>query len=439
MNRDTGITGVTLRSVARDSDFYRAGLRRGDRVVSINGERVRSELDFYFSIAEERLAVRAVRGEECLTMEVDRRPGVESGVLLVESPVRRCANRCIFCFIDQMPGGLRGSLYVKDEDVRLSVLNGNYVTLSSFNKADLGDIARIGLSPLYVSVHATDPLVRRRMLRNGKAPDIMEQLRYLARRNIRLHAQIVVCPSWNDGTVLEKSLRDLLTLGERLRSVAVVPVGLTRFRSFHIPAVDPKTAADVCDMVVRLSDRAADRDGFRKLFLADEFFIKARLKIPGTAYYGDYPQIENGVGLVNQLMDGWRNDRKSFLKKNGFPRGAVPGRKLLVVTSVSAEPYIRRIARELVRLRTDMSIDTVAVRNRFFGETVTVAGLLTARDIVRTVRSRLRGSSYDAVVVPSVLFNFAGHTLDGFSLRRMEEGIGVRTRMITSMKEIADE
>lgn len=426
---------MLVRSVSRHSPFYRAGLRRGDRVVAINGECIKSELDFRFFAAEERLYIDAVREGEPSVIEVKRVEGAVSGVTLAEQPIRRCVNRCIFCFIDQLPRGLRRSLYIKDEDVRLSLLNGNYITLSAFRKRDLEPIVRIGLSPLYISVHATDRELRRRMLGNRKIPDIMEQLAFLALHGIRFHTQIVVCPSYNDGKALERTVGDLLTFKEAVRSIAVVPVGLTRFRTFPLPPVNHGVAENVCRQIARISDRAVKRDGFRRVFLADEFFIKARLPIPEASYYGEYPQIENGVGLIRRLLDSWQQVKDTLRRRRSSNCGKFHKKRLLV-TSVSAAYFVASIIDEMTALRPALRIEIVPVRNRFFGETVTVAGLLTASDIIRQVKTILKGAQYDEVVLPGVIFNYAGYTLDGFSPGRIGKTLGIPVRSTQSLEEL---
>jgi NifB/MoaA-like Fe-S oxidoreductase len=263
----------------------------------------------------------------------------------------------------------------------------------------------------------------------------MEQLLFLARHGIRFHTQIVVCPTVNDGKNLERSVGDLLTLGDSLRSIAVVPVGLTRFRTVALPSVDHRVAVDVCRSVARLSDRAACHDGFRKVFIADEFYIKAKAPIPEAAYYEDYPQIENGVGLIRQLMDSWQQVKKSPRRRKGR-RGGGLRKHSLMVTSVSAYPYLAVIIDELMNIRPDLAIKVVPVINRFFGETVTVAGLLTASDIIRQTRRVLKTTAAEEVIVPSVIVNHAGFTLDGYSLGRLAREIDVPVRVVNSIGEL---
>jgi putative radical SAM enzyme (TIGR03279 family) len=420
--------------LARKSPFYHSGLRSGDTIVAINGEPLYSELDFQFFSADHVLHLDIRRSNRSFKLCVERQEGQFSGVTLEELPIGRCTNRCIFCFIDQMPAGLRRSLYVKDEDIRLSLLNGNYVTLSNFKQRDLERIVRIGLSPLYISVHATDSSIRRRMLGNGNAPDIVPQLDFLAGNGICFHTQIVVCPSWNDGGVLKKTVADLLDYGTALGSVAVVPVGLTRFGNTGLVPVDRQISRKTCRIISGLSDKSLKRDGFRKVFLADEFFIKADLPIPDKNYYGDYPQIENGVGLVRQLLDSTITvKRPRILKKTNI---AGQRNKRLLITSVSAEPYIRMAVDKIFTGNHDASLQILPVPNRFFGETVTVAGLLTASDIIRNVNNACRHSPYNEIIIPGVVFNYAGFTLDGFSADRISKKIGKQVRVLQSITEL---
>ena len=294
--------GLHIRFVKHGSPAYKAGLRKGDSIVSVNGERVNDGLEFGFFSARSRATIQAIRGNTRIVCIMLRPSGKAAGVLFREKPILRCGNRCIFCFIDQMPPGFRKSLYVKDEDYRHSFTNGNYITLSHTPRSRLLRIARLGLSPLYVSVHASDSGVRRRMLGNPIAFDIMKQLRFLERRAVRFHTQVVVCPGINDGRVLRKTIQDLLTLKAGLLSIAVVPVGLTRHRKTPLVPVNRADALYICREVSRISDRHAAVEGRRRVFCADEFFIKAKLPIPPKKYYEDYPQIENGVGLVRRIL-----------------------------------------------------------------------------------------------------------------------------------------
>ncbi len=430
-------SGVTVKTVQRESPFFLSGLRTGDRIVSINGIRIGNELDFFFYASDDCLRLKIIRKSKNLFLKVKRSEGSTTGVSFVEKPIKRCSNRCIFCFVDQMPPGLRRSLYIKDEDIRLSLLNGNYITMSAFNKDDLRHIIRLGLSPLYVSVHTTDNKLRRLMLGNNKAPDIMEQLNFLGRHGICFHTQIVVCPTYNDGKHLEQSVNDLLRLGDSLLSVAVVPVGLTRFRKNTIPPIDFNSAAEICKKIGTLSDRAKKSDGVRKIFLADEFFIKANLPIPESSYYEDYPQTENGVGLIRQLMDSWKKLKRKLIKKSKKPE-IQKIKKSILVTSVSAFPYLYGIIEEMNDILHISSLKVIPVVNRFFGESVTVAGLLTASDIIGRIKREAPGFPAEEIIIPAVVFNNAGFTIDGYSASRMAERIGIPVRVVNSIGGVLD-
>ncbi len=427
------IRGVKIRHVPKESPFYRAGLRSGDVVNSINGEEVSDELDFKFFAADCLLELSVCRGAASFEIIVIREEGCFLDVDIEERPINTCKNRCIFCFIDQMPPGLRSGLYIKDEDFKYSFLNGNYVTLSSASKKDLEKVARLGISPLFISVHATDTGVRNKMLRNSKAPPVMDQLDFLRDNGIAFHTQIVVCKGHNDGDVLLRTLENLFTFNENLLSIAVVPVGLTRYRKLILEQVNSDSAGWICSKVEQMSLEHLHKDGFRKLFLADEFFIKAGLKIPPSKYYEDYPQIENGVGLIRTLLEQWKSYKN---KLNSGKTQVASQRNTLLLTSVSAYPYLKKITSEAEKKYGLSDMDVVAVKNEFFGETVTVAGLLTAKDIISTIKRESKNKKYEQVIVPEVMFNFGGYTLDGFSLQRIRKNTGFNIRTAKSPEDI---
>lgn len=335
-----------------------------------------------------------------------------------------------------MPPGLRKSLYVKDEDITHSFLNGNYVTLSAMSDGQLGRIGRLGLSPLYVSVHATHPCVRRMMLGNPRSRDIMEQLRRLQRLRISFHTQIVVCPGFNNGPVLAKTLADLLTLGQSLLSIAVVPVGLTKHRRFPLAAVDKKEALRICEKVNAAGDADEKKNGGRRIFCADELFIKAGLAIPSKRYYEQYPQIENGVGLVRQLLEEARTVKRRLASERVASHGKRRGtlKKILCLTSASALPYVDGIMAEVCRLKKNVTVNVMPVVNDYFGDSVTVAGLLTAADMIKTVRQA--AAVWDRVMVPGVAFNRRGHTLDGWSISRLRARLGMRVDAATTLSDM---
>ena len=433
------LKGIKTVSVTRSGIACKAGLRRGDVVLTVNGEPINDELDFRFYSARPEVNILALRGKTDLKIFVERTRGEDLGIRFRDRPIARCCNKCIFCFVDQMPAGLRKSLYIKDEDYRYSFSNGNYVTLSVATPGQLGHIAELGLSPMYVSVHATDVNVRNRMLGNPRAFDIMKQLRFLEKNDVRFHTQIVVCPGINDGRALVQTIRDLLSFKKGLLSIAVVPVGLTRYRKIPLQLVTRTDAEAICKEVGTLSDLDFKSTGKRRIFLADEFFIKAGAPIPAGSYYEDYPQIENGVGLIRQLLVEWKSLKnciitESEIKNLGKKRPAF--KKYLVLTSESAFIYVNTIMREMGPMISGVRIDVIAVVNTFFGESVTVAGLLTAHDII--ISAKPIAQAYKAIFIPAVMFNIQGHTLDGYSKARIEKQVGARVEAMANFGEMVD-
>ncbi|MGE5528901.1 MAG: DUF512 domain-containing protein [Patescibacteria group bacterium] len=293
--------------------------------------------------------------------------------------IRRCGNRCVFCFVDQLPRGMRPTLYVKDEDYRLSFLQGNYVTLSGISAADLARIKSHRLSPLYVSVHATDPGARGRLLGLGGPAPILPLLRELTGAGIKIEAQAVICPGWNDGQILHQTIADLSALWPGVESLAVVPVGLTGHRASLAPlqAFSQAAAAAILAEIESWQERLLGRTGTRFVFAADEFYITAGATMPPGACYEDYLQLENGVGLCRSFEDDFRAAWRRWRAK------LRPGR-LRVVTGVAASGMWHRLAR-LMR-HAGVSLEIAAVTNRFFGGGVTVAGLLTGGDILAALR-----------------------------------------------------
>jgi putative radical SAM enzyme (TIGR03279 family) len=428
------LSGLKIRTLPRSSVFFKAGLRQGDVISGVNCENVKDELDFRFLAATSPLQIDGYRKNRKRSVLVERKSGTFLDIEFHQKPVKRCANRCVFCFIDQMPPGLRRSLYIKDEDLSHSFLNGNYVTLTNATRAVLERIVSIGLSPLFVSVHTTDPVIRNRLLGISRAPAILDQLRFLSRHGIMFHTQIVVCPGYNDGAILTRTIKDLLSLGPQLLSVAVVPVGLTRFRSVPLMPVDDENARAICAAVSVISDRDFARSGKRRVFCADEFFLRAGLPIPPASWYEEYPQIENGVGLLRQLDEAWQLAKKR-VRGAHTPHRSLPQKRFLLLTSQSAYPALANIAAQACRLRAiDMRVEPVI--NHFFGSTVTVAGLLTARDVVRTVKNIGNRPRFAGVLVPAVMFNYAGFTLDGYSPQRLSKAAGIAIKPIRDIEEL---
>jgi putative radical SAM enzyme (TIGR03279 family) len=427
-----------IRSVGPRSDGAAAGLRAGDIVVAVNGETVEDELEFQYLTAQKDSSISVVRARRVVALRMRRAAGTETGVRFFPAPIARCRNHCIFCFIDQMPKGLRKELYVKDEDWRHSFLYGNYITMTTMTRREMQKIVRFGISPLYVSVHAADPAVRNFMLGRSGAPDILAQLRFFAHRGVSFHTQIVVCPGINDRKVLKKTVTGLLSLGPSLRSIAVVPVGLTRYHANGLRPVSDVDAVSICREIGELSDRDVARNGTRRVLLADELFLRAGARLPPSSYYGDYPQIENGVGLLRKLLSEWSRflRREKAQRQEGLRQGRRAYRpfRFMVCTSVSAYPYLSRMLRTLAKRHTGLQVTCRPVINGLFGPMVTVAGLLAGSDILREVRAAAQKPR--RIIVPAVMFNSQGRTLDGYTVAALQRECGRRITAVSSIGQL---
>lgn len=406
---------------------YRYGVKPGDEIESVNGEKLIDEID-YQALTSRRRVTLLIRKPDGTCKEVDiLKPthaplGLQFDKPLIGDP-RSCANHCIFCFIDQMPSGMRETLYVKDDDWRMSLMMGNYVTLTNVSDREFERIIRRKASPLYISVHATDPAVRVAMMRQKLAVNLMPRLRRLKQEELTFHCQIVLCPGVNDGTVLEQTLQDLLDLSPAAVSAALVPVGLTKFRE-DLPQIAPYTkeqAQQVLDIAVRFQKIAMQKTGSRFVFPADELLCIAQADLPDADYYEGYPQIENGVGMIRMMEDQLRE--AAMLTPHQFKPGSATPR-IAVACGTSIFPYITRWTKEFAAGRP---VTVHPVENSFFGDTVTVSGLVVGQDLVR----QLHGVPADLVLLPDSMLSHDGeHFLDNMTLPEVERAVGIPLRTI---------
>ena len=410
------------------SPAERIGLCAGDLLIRVNGEEIRDSIDYRFCIADESVELLIERSGRSRTIPVRKMPDEDLGIALEEMKVRTCRNRCVFCFVDQLPPGMRRTLYVKDDDYRLSFLHGAYVTLTSLEEEDLRRIIRQRLSPFYISVHTTSPELRCRMMGGDGAGEILERIRFLAENDIELHGQVVVCPGWNDGEELDRTVETLSAFFPQMRSLALVPVGLTRYRT-GLPRVMPVDRSRAKRYVSRSRDWG--RGFLRSLgepfvYLADEMYLLAGDEIPQAPHYAEFPQIENGVGMARAFMDGFREER------HRLPERVTPDLRLSLVTGTLAAPILNPMVRILNGI-PGLSADLIPVSNAFFGERITTSGLLTGRDIVRALRERTVG---EVLLLPPNCMNSDGVLLDDMSPEEIGEAVGART--VVSSYELAD-
>lgn len=403
---DAKAAGVRVEAVDPDGAAARVGIVPGDRILSVSGKPVLDLLDLFYLTGKSRFRLewRSRNGERSICNF--RLDDEALGVTPEPVRVRKCRNRCIFCFVHQLPKGLRKTLYVKDEDVRLSFLHGQYVTMTDVTEDEMARILRYRLSPLYVSIHATDPALRRKMLGNPHAQDILDVMRRLVRKGIAIHGQIVACPGINDGPVLERTLSDLMAFRPGLSTVAVVPVGLTSHRAGLPPlrGVTRDEASATIDLVDRFRKAAGENDGEPFVMAADEYYLLAGRPVPGRRVYGGFSQIENGVGLIRSFLD---ESTALFRRK----RLAGDGRGGTVITGVSPAGVVGAFLERYAEA-AGSRFDAVPVPNRLMGPSVTVTGLVSGSDIVHA----MKGKSVQRLFVPSVMLRDAGDLfLDGMT------------------------
>ena len=370
-------------------------LEIGTRIVRINGQRVRDGIDLTFLLADPEVELETLAPSgDTVIYEVERDPGEPVGIVPVPDKVRECANKCVFCFIDGNPPGVRDSLWLKDDDFRLSFTYGNYVTLTNLGPKGLARLVEQRLSPLYVSVHATEPMVRERLLVSDTAGLIMDHLRYLLSGGLEVHTQVVLCPGWNDSVHLERTLDDLWSLGEGVLSLSVVPVGLTRYNLDRPVRLLVRADAEVAlAQVEQARERALSERATGWVYAADELFLLAGRELPDADYYDDFDLAENGVGTVRRFVDDFEVGLADV--------PSLSGRKIRIATARSMAPFMRARAPRLAAA-TDAPVEVVEVENRFFGETVSVAGLLAGRDVADALGT---GSEGDLVLVPAEALN----------------------------------
>ena len=417
--------GVEVAAVRSRSQAAAAGLSAGDRLLAINGHAVRDAIDVQFHAGDDVLELDVLRAGERRRLRLVRRPGDLGLELQAPRPgdIATCANKCVFCFIHQLPRGMRRSLYVKDDDYRLSFLHGNYITLSDLPEESLARIVEQRLSPLYISVHATDPALRHRLLgRPRHSAEIMPRLERLARAGIRMHAQVVLCPDWNDGAALERTVFDLAPLAPAVSTVAIVPVGLTRHRE-RLPALRPLRDDEARSLIATATgwqEQFLGALGTRFVFVGDEVYLQAGTEVPAARAYEGFPIAEDGVGLVRRFED-------AFTRAVSGRRTWTAGRPVTVVTGQMYGPRLQALLEPLVARGIAASV--ASIPNDFFGPGIGVAGLLTARDIQRHLSARPELGS--AVLVPAVaLRDGEGVFLDDATPQELGSALGVPVRVV---------
>ena len=418
---------IKIINIKKKSPAERKGLLPGDEIISINGMEVRDYLDYKLYSSDFPLEYIISRKDEIYSLIFDEEEDAyDKGIDVEDMKIKHCGNKCIFCFVDQNPSGLRKALYLKDEDFRYSFLYGSYFTLSNIREEDLKRIKQQQLSPLYISVHAADRKVRMKLLGINYDDGFKKKLAFLTRNKIELHTQIVLCPGINDGKVLDATVKFLHSHYPNVLSVAVVPVGKTchRDKLFSIDSFTETTSAGVIKQIESLQKDFLEKSGTRFVFAADEFYLKAGIKIPNKNYYENFSQYENGVGMTRLFLEELKKAKKSF------PKAMKEKRKLLIVTGKSFYPVlIQHLLPELDKIQ-NLSVKIIAAENRLFGENVTVAGLLCGKDIIHAVKQS--DFSADKIILPDTCLNFDGMFLDDMTLSALKRKLKTDVEIFTN-------
>lgn len=390
-----------IRLVEKDSIAEELGIEPGDRILKINNRDIDDIIDYIYLLADEYVEVEIEKSnKEVWVLEIEKEYYEELGIEF-ENPImdkaKSCSNKCIFCFIDQMPVGMRETLYFKDDDSRLSFLQGNFVTLTNLKQKDLERIVEYKISPLNVSIHTTNPEVRKKMLNNRFAGDVLERIKYLIDNGIEVNGQIVLCPGYNDKEELDRTLDDLYALAPNLYSIAIVPVGITKFRHGLAPLTmfDEKSANEAIDQVEARQQEFLKDKGMRFAFLSDEFYVTAKRELPEYDDYEGFIQLENGVGLMRKF----ERELDNALELSEYDKG-IAGKSITILTGESAFEFMSEMVEKVRNEYKNIEVNVLKIENEFFGRTITVAGLITAGDIIKQVKNKLLHAN---VMIPEVM------------------------------------
>ena len=380
---------MTIQGVKRRSYAQKAGVLAGDELLAVNGHSLTDVFDYRFYTAELDVSLSLCRDGKPFEVFIRKKReedelGLEFATALMDEK-RSCRNGCVFCFIDQLPKGMRSSLYFKDDDTRLSFLHGNYVTLTNLTERDVERIIEMHMSPVNVSIHTTDPALRVQMMKNKRAGEVLSYLKRFADAGLVIRGQIVLCKGLNDGEYLQKSMEDLANLFPALDSVSIVPVGLTDHREglYPLSPFSKEDAEAVIEQVHAFAEAFQKKHGSRLFFLADEFYLKAQKPLPNEEDYEGYPQLDNGVGMLRSL---WQE--VEFSIKHMSLKPCKRARRVSIATGLAAAPMLKDVAALCMKNDPRLSIEVFAIENRFFGKNITVAGLLTGKDITEQLAGK---------------------------------------------------
>lgn len=421
---------VLIKSVERNSPAAKKKIKDGDILLKIAGKEITDFLDYQFYTKDSSFDLVFKSDDKIKKVRINKNEDEDLGLVFetyLMDKERHCKNKCIFCFIDQLPEGMRDSLYFKDDDSRLSFLFGNYITLTNLSERDVEKIIEMHISPVNVSVHTMNKELRVQMMKNKNAGESLSVLRKLADNGIDINTQLVLCPGINDGEELRYSLQKLAELCPSLQSIACVPVGVTKYRDglFAMPQYDENTANEVIDIIDEYGESFKQKWGSRIVYAADEFYLKANRELPDGEYYETYPQIENGVGMWTSLKEEFLQELDSYDETEGFKN------RISLATGSAAYPLLKELCSLFTQKFSACRADVFEIKNDFFGRSITVAGLVTGKDLINQLKNKDIGST---LAIPDVMLRHEGDLfLDSISIEQVENELS--TSIVTSMTD----
>jgi Fe-S oxidoreductase, related to NifB/MoaA family len=419
---------VLVFDVAEGSPAYRAGIKPGDYIVAVNGNDIDDVLDYSFYTTETKLRIRIHREAELFDVLVRKGQYTDLGLqfeTFLMDKQRTCNNKCIFCFVDQVPPGLRDTLYFKDDDARMSFISGSYITLTNLDDKDVDRIVKMKTSPMNISVHTTNPKLRVKMLNNRFAGKAMDIMRRFAEVGIKLNCQIVLCKGINDGDELDRTMNDLESLYPGLNSVSIVPAGLTKYREKLFPLM-PYTVDEckqIIEQVQNFAEKCLEKHGERLFYCGDELYIKAGMRLPNPSEYDGYPQLENGVGMMASMYEEFEAELRNIDDYKD-----VPYRQVSIATGAAAYEFISMLAEKLVKSTKNLSCTVYMIQNDFFGEEITVSGLITGQDLLNQLKYRALG---ERLYIPSSMLRHEQDMfLDNMTLKELSRALDIEIRPV---------